>query len=545
MNKSSSLNIFSNMRGDIYGGITAAIVALPLALAFGVVSGLGAITGLYGAIAVGFFAALFGGTPSQVSGPTGPMTVVMTAIVMQYQHDPALVFTIVMMGGLFQILFGLLKVGHYVSYVPYPVVSGFMSGIGVIIITLQLGVLFGHDPAASVPAALAIMPQHIMHPQTAALTVGLICLAIMVFMPPSWQKYLPSALVALIAGTLTSLYLLQGAPILGEVPRGLPQIQLPHFSVHEIPNMLSSAMTLALLGTIDSLLTSLVADKVTRTHHNSNKELIGQGIGNTVAGLIGGLPGAGATMRTVINIRAGGRTPLSGVLHSLILLAFLLGLGFLVEDIPKAVLAAILLKVGWDIIDWSYLKRLWDAGVQEVDKQAVTVMVTVLVLTVFVDLIMAVAIGIIMKTLITAHRMAPHQMKAVQFIDSADTDALLTKDEKSLLQKAKGEILIVHLTGALSFGAARDLVKRFNHITQQYKTVIIDLCDADMMDTSVMVSLSDLIERLSETKTQLFISGQDSAIFHKLKKHSVFKSIPDSHIFDLRLEALLSANNPT
>lgn len=536
--------LVSNLRGDFYGGLTAAVVALPLALAFGVASGAGPIAGLYGAIATGFFAALFGGTPSQISGPTGPMTVVMAVIVAQYQHDLALVFTVVMMGGAFQILFGLMKIGRYITYMPYPVISGFMSGIGIIIIILQLGPLAGYDLKGTIPNILAELPRTLLKPEWQALGLGLGALVIVVFLPRRWREYLPPPLAALVAGTGLGIVLLPGAPVLGDVPTGLPSLYLPSFSAADLPGMLSAALTLAMLGTVDSLLTSLVADNFTRTQHRSDRELIGQGIGNMAAGLIGGLPGAGATMRTVVNIRAGGRTPMSGVVHSVILAACVLGLGSAVEDIPKAVLAGILVKVGWDIIDWPFLKRLFHAGLEGADRQATLVMAAVLVVTVFVDLIMAVAIGIIMESLITARRLATHQIDDVQFATAGGKSGIrhkLSVDEEAIIEQTSGRLLLLRFTGPLSFGTARDLSSRLQTIYDGYESVVVDLTDARMMDISIMVTLADMIDRLTNANKQVFVSGRDNPVYKVLKNHRVFSGILKDHIFVSRAEALKEA----
>ncbi len=397
---------FNNIRGDIYGGLTAAVVALPLAMAMGVASGVGPIAGMYGAIFVGFFAALIGGTPAQVSGPTGPMTVVMAAIFVQYTgmfpdnpaHGAALAFTVVILGGLFQIGFGLLKLGKYIELVPHPVVSGFMSGIGVIIILLQFGPLVG-EAAISKPleSALAI-PYYLKHIEYHALELGVLVLIMVYGIPkflPKLNRMFPAPLFALVAGTMFYVFFMEPGvtPIIGEIPTGFPEFTLPTFDAALILKMIASGLTLAGLGAIDSLLTSLVADNITRTQHKSNRELIGQGIGNTIAGFFGGLPGAGATMRTVVNVNAGGRTPISGALHAVILLAIVLGAGSLAQDIPKAVLAGILIKVGTDIIDWDYLKRLKHAP-----KAGIVIMLTVFIVTVVVDLLLAVGIGMVMAS---------------------------------------------------------------------------------------------------------------------------------------------------
>jgi SulP family sulfate permease len=344
---------FSHLRGDIFGGLTAGVVALPLALAFGEASGAGPIAGVYGAILVGFFAALCGGTPSQISGPTGPMIVVFAGVFASLSGDVSLVFATVVLAGALQIAFGVLGFGQYIRLVPYPVVSGFMSGIGCIIIALQLARLFGHEPAESgtIPALLEV-PNAVTNPNPGALGVGVLTLAIVFFWPGHWGRYLPGPLAALITGTIVSLALTD-VPILGAIPTGLPEFIVPSFSSDTLLIVFEAAIILAILGAIDSLLTSLVADNMTRTRHDSNRELIGQGIGNVAAGFFGGIPGAGATMRTVVNIRTGGVTKISGMLHSLLLLAVVLVLAPLASKIPHAVLAGILVKVGYDIIDKS------------------------------------------------------------------------------------------------------------------------------------------------------------------------------------------------
>src|SRR5690606_35950398 len=331
------------LRGDLFGGVTAAVIALPLALAFGVASGAGAIAGLYGAIALGFFASAFGGTPSQVSGPTGPMTVVMAAVIATHATNLAEAFTVVMIGGVIQIALGMVRVGKYIAYTPYSVVSGFMTGIGVIIMILQLLPVIGEPTAQGVLCTLQALrhPAELsFDPATAALAGA--CLIALVFWPAALQKVIPGPLAVLVLGTLAAMFVVGGTPVIGDVPTGLPSLITPTLSAEKWPQLLQGGFILALLGSIDTLLTSLVADSITRTQHDSDKELVGQGIGNLVAGLIGGLPGAGATMRTVVNIRAGGRTPVSGVTHALLLLALALGLGPVVSNVPHAVLAAIL-----------------------------------------------------------------------------------------------------------------------------------------------------------------------------------------------------------
>lgn len=539
---------FNNLRGDIYGGLTAAVVALPLALAMGVTSGAGPIAGMYGAIIVGFFAALFGGTPSQVSGPTGPMTVVMAIIFTQYTSlypgDPetgaALAFTVVMLGGLFQIMFGFLRIGKFIELVPHPVVSGFMGGIGVIIILLQIGPLLGQDTPAKPLAAVKLLPEFFDQIHHASLYLGLIALVIVYGLPrflPRVNKMLPSPLLALVVGTGAYMLFMQDSntPILGVIPTGLPSPQLPVIILEHLPDMIESALILAVLGSIDSLLTSLVADNITRTYHKSDRELIGQGIGNTIAGIFGGLPGAGATMRTVVNVKAGGLTPISGSLHAVILLGIVLGAGSLASNIPAAVLAGILIKVGTDIIDWNYLKRLHTAP-----KSGIAIMFTVLLLTVFVDLMIAVAAGMIMASMLFLKRMSDLQLQCITTTSKPDGELPLSESEQHIMAAAKGRILLYHMQGPLSFGAAKGMVRRLGSFSE-YDVLVLDLTDVPMIDFTSSRALDDMIHDTHVAKRGVLLVGTRPTVQSFLKKQGILQQVTDDHIHKKRHNALKHA----
>ena len=494
---------FSNLRGDIYGGITAGVVALPLALAFGEASGAGPIAGLYGAIIVGFLASLFGGTGPQVTGPTGPMVVVFAGFYAVLQGDPALVFGVVVLAGLFQIGFGVFKLGQYVRLVPYPVVSGFMSGIGCIIIALQTSRLFGHEPQASgtIPALLGI-PGAVMAPNMVAFGLGALTLLIVFMWRKDWGKYLPGPLAALIIGTIISV-MVPGAPILGDIPTGLPSFIMPAYSASTMMVVIQAALVLALLGSIDSLLTSLVADNMTRSRHDSNQELIGQGIGNTVAGFFGAIPSAGATMRTVINIRTGGLTKLSGMLHSLLLLAVAVVLAPLASHIPHSVLAGILIKVGCDIVDFSYLKCAhrgprWD----------LLLMLMVLGLTVFVDLITAVIVGVVMAALAFVKQIADEQLKCLGDLTKEGLAIPMTEAEEAILSRYSNQISLFVFGGPLSFGAAADLG---HHVREKSKgknqVLVLDFSRVPFLDVSAARAVETVATDASRAGKTLFISG--------------------------------------
>ena len=299
--KDYSLDTF---RGDLFGGVTSAVVTLPVALAFGVATGLGAAAGLYGAIGVGFFAAVFGGTRTQISGPTGPMTIAMAVVITTHASTPGEAFAVVVLGGLIQVLLGVLRMGRFVVYTPYVVISGFMSGVGVIILLMQVLPFLGLPPVAGGPVAvLRALPDALANMNPSAVALGSVALGVAVLWPPRLAKYLPSLLVALVAGTVLSVLWLSDVSVIGDVPSGMPGIRAELPELAFLAGALEPALILALLGSVDTLLTSLVADSLTGTRHNADRELVGQGIGNMVAGLFGGLPGAGTTMGTVTNTR--------------------------------------------------------------------------------------------------------------------------------------------------------------------------------------------------------------------------------------------------
>ncbi len=515
----------SNVRGDLFGGVTAGIVALPLALGFGVTSGLenGAAIGMYGAIAVGIVAAIFGGTASQISGPTGPMTVVVAGLAGGLTGEPAWIFVMVALAGVIQIMMGVLRLGGLINYVPYPVLSGFMSGIGVIVIMLQFGALLGHAPSSSPLVAMLSLPDHLSSVDFTALLLGLSTIAI-IYATPRITSVVPGTLVALVLVTIVSVFVPGEIPRIGTIPRGLPEIRLPELTLEGFRLIAFPALALAVIGAIDSLLTSLVADNVTKTRHDSNQELIGQGLGNTLAGLIGGLPGAGATMRTVVNVRSGGRERLSGIVHGLLLLSLLLTLGPLAEQIPNAVLAGILLTVGVGIVDKRGLGHVRHAPPGDA-----AIMLLVLGMTVFVDLMWAVAAGMVLASMIFVKRLSdmdPAAQTPLMEVASRDFDPPPAAPE--VLEG----VYLVELNGSLFFGNAGPMQRKLEGLTEA-KAVVIDMNDVPYIDQSGAYALADLIEDLVHHDTAVYIARlqpEPAELMHRLG--FIPGLCPEEHVFE-------------
>ena len=519
---------FRTFRGDVFGGVTAAVVGLPVSLAFGVASGLGAIAGMYGAVAVGFFAAVFGGTKSQISGPTGPMAVAIAVIVTSHAESFAEAFTIVVMAGIIQILLGVLRIGRFVAYTPYSVISGFMSGIGVIIILIQTLPFLGAATATGGPVgAVRAWPDALSDVNVSAVAIAATTLAVGVLWPARFRRYLPPTLAALIAGSALGVLWLTNTPVIGEVPSGLPVLQQPDLSPGFLVGAVQPALILALLGSIDSLLTSLVADSMTRTRHDPNRELVGQGIGNTVAGLIGGLPGAGATMGTVVNLRAGGRTPVSGVLRAAILLALVLGLGRFVEEIPHAVLAGILMKVGWDIIDWRFITRI-----HRVQREHLMVMVITMFLTVFLDLVTAVAIGLIAAGMASARQWERLELDSVVSVPLLDSTFLTpddTSDDADIFSARTG---LVSMRGSFSVASSGKMISAVSADIRDHEVVIMDFTDTVHMDDSAALVIEQLIDVAYDQDTECIVMGLGGRPAVTMQALNVLRRVPEDRFVE-------------
>ena len=532
----------TNLKGDVFGGLTAAVIALPMALAFGIASGAGAAAGLWGAVIIGLVASLFGGTPTLISEPTGPMTVVFTSVIISFtatadspEQALAMAFSVGVLAGIFQILFGLFRLGRYVTMMPYTVISGFMSGIGIILVLLQLGPFLGQaTPKGGVMGTLLEMPALVQGTQPMELLLALITLAILWFTPSAVKKVCPPQLLALVVGTVLALSLFSGAGLrtIPDFSAAFPSFQLPMFSSGQLRLMVIDAAVLGMLGCIDALLTSVVADSLTRTEHNSNKELIGQGLANVVSGLFGAMPGAGATMGTVVNIQSGGRTALSGIVRAMVLMLVVLLAAPLASRIPLAVLAGIAVKVGIDIIDWDFLQRAHHLSVK-----AAVITYGVIALTVLVDLIAAVGIGVFVANVLTIDRMSTLQSKKVKTISTTDDDVELSDEEQQLLDRASGMVLLFQLAGPMIFGVAKAISREHNAIGN-CQAVVFDLSEVSHLGVTAAIALENAVKEAMEVGRDVFMVGVSGSTENRLRKLKLLERLPEGHLTSDRLSAL-------
>ncbi len=513
-------------RGDLFGGLTSTVVALPVALAFGIASGLGAAAGLYGAIAVGFFASAFGGTKSQISGPTPSMTVAMAVIVTSHASTLAEALTVVVMGGLLQVLLGLCRFGRYVVYTPHVVISGFMSGIGIIIMLIQVLPFIGAPTSPEGPlGAVRDLPAALGNINASALAIALVTLGIGIAWPTRLARLLPSPIVALIAGTLLGVLWLTDAPVIGQIPTGLPGLQFELPTVGFLIGAIHPAIILALLGSVDSLLTSLIADSLTGTRHNPDRELVGQGLGNMVAGLIGGMPGAGATMGTVTNIRAGGTTQVSGILRAIMLLGLVLGLGRLVEPIPHAALAGILMKIGWDVIDWRMLRRI-----HRIQAHHLFVMLMTLSLTVFVDLVTAVAIGLIAAGLAHARQLEGLELDSVVSVPVLDQKFFEGIERMAIADPLSARVGLVALRGSFTVASSHKLVTVVSADIRDHDVVIFDFSGATHLDDSAAMVIEQLIDVAGRADTEIIVIGLSGSVTRTLHTLNALRKVPRERV---------------
>lgn len=527
-----------NWKGDMAGGISAGIIGIPLALAFGAQSGLGPVAGLYGAIALALVASVLGGTPTQISGPTGPM-VVITAMVVgnaiqstgSVENGMPLIIGTFLMAGILQMLFGVLKFGHHIRYIPYPVVSGFMTGIGIIIILLQVFPILGKESPKGIYNIFIHLPDafHGINMDAALLTLSTVAV---IYMFPKISRSVPNILLALVGVSMLAAWTDFHVSVIGEIPSELPSLKLdPLLGVHfaDLKPMFVPAITLALLGSIDSLLTSVIADNVTKTRHDSNQELVGQGAGNMFAALFGGIPGAGNTMSTLVNTNSGATTRFSGVVHSMSLILVLLFATQWAGQIPTPVLAGILVTVGIGIIDYKGLKHL-----RRLPREETIVMLLVLFMTVFVDLIQAVAIGLVFSSILFMKKMgdlAETQAEMVLLKDyspnqpGSDEAVCFTRD-------ISDKIYIKKLSGPLFFGFAtafQNMTKKLPDI----EMVVLKMKDVPYIDQTGLFAMEEVILDLKKRGVMVFMVGLQDQPHDMLTKIDLIPYlVPEELLFE-------------
>ena len=518
-----------SIKGDFTWGLTAAIIALPMGLAFGLQSGLGPQAGLYTAIILALLASIVAGTKTLISDPTGPMTIVAATIIAEAGFNgvgkiPVVIILSFALGGIFQIMFGLIKVAQYVKYISYPVLSGFMGGIGVIIILTQWHTFLGGERPGGIIDIILDLHTPIIEYHWSSIILGSLTLVFIYFIPKISKK-IPAGLLSLIIGTLISFTFKKewgwhwDYSTIGEIPSDLPQIVLPfseflNISFSELSIAVVSGLTLAGLGTIDTLLTSVVADNLTKTKHNGNRELIGQGIGNFVAALFGGLPGAGSTTGTVANINSNGKTNMSGIFKAMFLLIVLVGLGPLLKDVPKPVLSALLISVGIGIIDFKGMKKLF--SLKNSDS---LVLLLVVVLTVFVDLLVAVGIGMVLSSFFFMQRMG-------ELVDQQSKSGDINEIEKKLKipESIKNRIMVYELDGPLFYGFSDQFKEQAEAIIGK-DAVIINMSQVPYIDASGTYVLEEVIKNFKDKKVEVILVGVKDHIF---KQFEEFKVIPNT-----------------
>jgi len=422
---------------------------------------------------------------------------------------------------------------------PYSVVSGFMSGIGVILIILQLSPLLGQaSPTGGVTGTLSALPDILSNIKFSELFLGLLTLGILFFYPRQYRKYIPAQLIALVVVTILSMIFFNNEDIrrIGEIPAGLPSLVIPHFNAEIFTTMVIDALVLGTLGCIDTLLTAVIGDSLTRKEHDPDKELRGQGIANMISGLFGALPGAGATMGTVTNIQVGARSPMSGMIRALVLALVVLVAGSLTEPIPMAVLAGIAVFVGFNILDWSFIQRA-----HKVSLQGMVIMYSVMLLTVFVDLIVAVGLGVFISNLIVIERLSREQARKVKAISDADGDDVpLTPSERSLLDKAHGKVLFFYLSGPMIFSVSKAISRQHTRVAD-YDVMILDLSDVPMIDETVGLALENAVKDALDAKCEVLLLCPNEQTHQQLDKCNVLDLVPKNNTYLLRYDALKAA----
>ena len=521
------LKIFA---GDVFGGINSAIITLPQALAFGVATGFGAGAGIWGAIILCFIAGLIGPKVPLISGTTGPVAIVIASAMIALNNNMQAAVTVLFTAAVFQIIASLTNIPQMVKYIPYPVISGFMNGVGIIIIILQLNPLMGHRPLSSTVETVLTLHQSILSLSHSSLFIGLVTLIIVFFIPKKINKYIPSQIVALIFCTWLSVKMGLNLERISEVSVSFPALIKPYCDFNHIIEYLPYSITIAIVFSAESMLTGLVADSLTKTRHNPKHLLAAQGIGNIFCSITGSLGGSAATMRTVAALNAGATTKIAAFINPLLLLILLFKFSGFVAQIPLAVLAAILIKIGYDIIDVKLLKVLKYAP-----KDDLYVLFTVFLLTVFYNLIFAVGAGITLAALLYAKRVA--DKADIIHKPISDYDADIMEYEKILENDYHHKIRVVHISGQFFFGSATQLISKFEDMLGT-KYLILNYEADDLLDISAIFALEDIILRLKAQEVEMLLVIKNDDVLKQLKEHNILNQIGENHTFFEEMPAI-------
>ena len=516
------------LAGDILGGLNAAVITLPQALAFGVATGFGASAGLWGAIILSFVAGIIGTKVPMISGVTGPVAIVVASIMHALNKDLSAVIFILFLAGIFQIILSLTKLPEIVKYVPYPVISGFMNGVGIIIIIMQINPLLGLPTSSNTIESIENIFKSAGMLNIQALAIGVLTLIIVFGFPKRWNKYVPSQILALIICTIVSIKLGLNISKISEISVSMPEIVMPRTNLHDLITYLHYGVTLAIILSSESLLTGLVCTSITKIQLPSRRLLAAQGIGNICCALTGTMPGSAATMRTVAALKTGASTRFAAVVTSVVLILLIYKFSDFVAEIPLAVLAGILIKIGYDIIDTKFLKVIKIAP-----KDDLYVLLTVFLLTVFYNLIVAVGAGIVLAALLYAKRVADK----AKIVDKPVYDADIMRLEQSLERDYKHKIRVVHISGAFFFGSATQLISHFDEfLGTRYLIIVYD--SDDTLDISAVFALEDIILRLKSQHIKILLVINNQEVQEQLKNYDITSQIGEEYIFMSEVSAI-------
>jgi SulP family sulfate permease len=525
---------------DFKGGLSAAIVSLPISMSLGVASGLGAEAGIISSIILGFLASVFGGTKGLISSPTGPMTIAFAGVITTLNGNFSLAFLVVILGGIIQIGIAKLKLGRYISYISYSVISGFMSGVGLTLIIMQLPKFFTNKFSAADPYTILLnLYNYISNIHIDTVLVSLISFLLIIFWPKVLSKFIPRYIGTIAITGIIAKFASLNVNTLNTInlDLSLREFSFSMSSVN-ISLIMHLSLTIALIGIIDTLLTSLIADSITRKQHDPNKELKAQGIGNIFSALFGGLPGAGATANTLVNIKAGAKTYLSGAICAISILILTVFLKDIFAFIPISSLAVVLAASAWTIIDFQFLKKF-----KKAPKDEMTIMISVMLLTVFVDTMSAVGLGIIMTSLISSSKSSEYQLAKLNIM-TEDTDVSdLSPKEREIMRELNGYILYVHMKGAYNFCSAIDISRQISDYGLNYKVLIIDIDKLEGADTSILMTLKSIIEEARESKRIVLISGVNNQAYKEMEKLDVLRKVKRFNLFSSKLKAFKKAKN--